>query len=227
MKSQPIEQRVVGVIASLAALARATRLRRPPDLFELRLDALRDSLGEVARALPRLPAPLLLTARHPAEGGQGALRSSTRRELLCRFLDSAAGIDLELRSLEQMQPVLEEIRSRPIDLIISLHDLRETPSTEVLLRLTVAAAAFRPDLIKIATRTDTPAQLARLLAFYRAASRRKISVAAMGIGRLGRTSRRQLGQLGSALLYVSLAEPEIEGQPTWKQLRRARGAYIA
>ena len=50
---------LVAVIASPTALARATRLRHPPDLFELRLDALRHSLGEIARALPKLRAPLL------------------------------------------------------------------------------------------------------------------------------------------------------------------------
>ena len=32
--------RVVGVIASRADLERAVRMRRPPDLFELRLDRL-------------------------------------------------------------------------------------------------------------------------------------------------------------------------------------------
>ena len=54
--------RLVGVIASPTALGRALRSRRPPDLFELRLDALRQSLGAVARALPRLRAPLILIA---------------------------------------------------------------------------------------------------------------------------------------------------------------------
>ena len=73
-----------------AALARATRLRQPPDLFELRLDALRHSLGEMARALPKLRAPLLLTARHPAEGGVGQLRLAQRRSLLWHFFEDAA-----------------------------------------------------------------------------------------------------------------------------------------
>ncbi len=216
---------VVGVVASPAALDRASRLRRPPDLFEMRLDALRDSLGGVTRALPDLRAPLLLTARHRAEGGQGALSAGTRRAMLARFLDRAAAVDLELRSLPPMQPLLEELRRRRIDLFISSHHLHDTPPVEELLRLTKAAAAFRPALIKIATRTDTPAQLERLLAFFRAASRQKIPIAAMGLGDLGIASRRQLSRLGSALLYVSLGHRTIEGQPTLDQLRRARGAY--
>ena len=94
---------LVAVIASPKALARATRLRHPPDLFELRLDALRHSLGEIARALPKLRAPLLFTARHPAEGGVGQLRLAERRALLRHFLEDAAIIDLELRSVGQMK----------------------------------------------------------------------------------------------------------------------------
>src|SRR5205085_6636671 len=98
--------KLVGVVASLAALARATHLRHPPDFFELRLDALRDSLGEVDRAIPKLRAPLILTARHPAEGGLGALSPAARRALLSRFLKQAAFVDLELRSVGQMKRLI-------------------------------------------------------------------------------------------------------------------------
>jgi 3-dehydroquinate dehydratase len=50
-------------------------------------------------------------------------------------------------------------------------------------------------------------------------------VAAMGIGKLGRQSRRRLLSLGSALLYGSVCDPTAEGQPTLTQLCRERGAY--
>ena len=42
---------VVGVIASGADLKRAMRMRRPPDLFELRLDHLADMTDQVQRAV--------------------------------------------------------------------------------------------------------------------------------------------------------------------------------
>jgi 3-dehydroquinate dehydratase len=47
----------------------------------------------------------------------------------------------------------------------------------------------------------------------------------MGIGKLGRESRRQLDRLGSALSYGSLGQANAEGQPSLSQLRRDRGAY--
>lgn len=218
------QNRIVGVIASPTALARATRLRQPPDLFELRLDALRDSLGEVERALPRLGAPLILTARHPSEGGRGRLSLSARRALILRFLPQAAFVDLEFRSLRQMPALLAEIRRRHLGLIISRHDLRHTPSLGELRRFLRSAAALHPSILKVATRTETPAELARLLAFFEEC-RGALPLAAMGMGKLGRESRRRLARLGSALIYVSLDRAVVAGQPTLEQLRRARLAY--
>ncbi len=216
---------LVAVIASPAALVQATRLRHPPDLFELRLDALRHSLGEMARALPKLRAPLLLTARHPAEGGVGQLRLAERRALLRHFLEDATIIDLELRSVGQMKEVIGEMHRRQIELLISLHDLRATPSPNKLHRHARSAAAAGAAIFKVVTRTDTPAQLARLIAFFEA-SRDLLPIAAMGIGKLGLESRYRLDQLGSALTYVSLGRANVAGQASLTQFRRARRAYM-
>ena len=43
--------RVVGVIASRADLERAVRMRRPPDLFELRLDRLAGMADQVEKRI--------------------------------------------------------------------------------------------------------------------------------------------------------------------------------
>ena len=217
--------RIVGVIASAAALARATRLRRPPDLLELRLDALRHSLGEIERALPRLRAPLILTARHPAEGGRGRLSLAARRALLFRFLPEATFIDLEFRSVRQMPALLDEIRRRRLGLIISRHDLGRPPSLGELRRFVHSAAALHPAILKIVIRTETVPELERLLVFFQE-HRSQLPIAGMGVGKLGEQSRRRLAQLGSALTYVSLDQAMVAGQSTLEQLRRARRAYI-
>jgi 3-dehydroquinate dehydratase-1 len=217
---------LVAVIASPTALARATRLHHPPDLFELRLDALRNSLGETARTLPKLRAPLLLTARHPAEGGLGQLRFAERRALLQHFLENAAMIDLELRSVDQMKGIIGEMNRRRIGLLISFHDLRATPSLSELHRHARFAAAAGAAIFKVVTRTDREAQLSRLIAFFEA-DRDLLPIAAMGIGKLGLESRYRLDQLGSALSYASLGRANIAGQPSLSQLRRARRAYTS
>src|ERR1044072_8669908 len=85
---------VVGVIASTDELRLASRMRAPPDLFELRLDHLPDLQMS---QLSRLRRPLILTARHQAEGRQKLLRS--RSDLLQEFLPHARFVDVELRSI--------------------------------------------------------------------------------------------------------------------------------
>lgn len=214
----------VGVIASPAALARATRLRHPPDFFELRLDALRHSLGAVGLAIPKLRAPLILTARHPAEGGLGGLGPAARRALLVRFLEHADLVDLELQSVRHMKPLIRRARGQNTGLILSLHDFEDTPTAAELARKTKAAAAAGATIFKIATRTDTPEQLGRLVSFL-AATPSTLPIAAMGVGKLGLASRKRLAQLGSALTYVSIGAAIVQGQPSWSQLRRTRYTY--
>jgi 3-dehydroquinate dehydratase I len=216
---------LVAVIASPKALARAMRLRHPPDLFELRLDALRHSLGEISRTLPKLRAPLLFTARHPAEGGVGQLRLAERRALLQRFLKDAAIIDLELRSIGQMKEMIGEMHRRQIDLLISRHYLRTTPSPNDLYFDAHSAAAAGAVIFKLVTRTDTQEQLVRLVTFFET-SRDLLPIAAMGIGKLGLESRARLDRLGSALTYASIGRASVAGQPSLNQLRRARRAYM-
>jgi 3-dehydroquinate dehydratase-1 len=224
IKSTAAIGRLVGVIATRAALVRATRLRKPPDLFELRLDAFYRFLDDLESAIAKLRAPLILTARHPGDGGCNRLSPATRRELLLRFLDRAAFIDLELRSLGQMQPVLEQARRDKIGLIISCHHLDDTPPLHHLQRQLKTAVNSHADIFKVATRTDTCVQLDRLIAFFETNSG-ALPLAAMGIGKLGAQSRRRLAQLGSVLVYASLGEPTADGQPSLGKLRRLSRAY--
>src|SRR6266487_1290025 len=101
-----LRARIVGVIASRADLDRALQMRRPPDLFELRLDRLAGIVEQLENKLPRLRAPLIITARHPQEGGANNLSLRQRRELLTRFLPYAEYVDVELRSAFALHSLL-------------------------------------------------------------------------------------------------------------------------
>ncbi len=119
---------IVAVLSSLPDLQRATRMRRLPDFFELRLDALHRELPAIEQILARLSAPLIITARHPAEGGLNNLSASERRALLQRFLPSSAGVDVELRSAAQLRSILATAKERKIKRIISVHDFHRAPT---------------------------------------------------------------------------------------------------
>lgn len=211
--------RVVGVIASRVDLDRAVRMRRPPDLFELRLDRLTAAVVDrLENMLPKLGAPLIITARHPHEGGAGKLSLRKRRALLSRFLPRADYVDVELRSARAMRSLLTLAGEKKIRRIISFHSFKSTPSAQLLSAKAREAKAHRADIFKVATRTDKPMELGRLLDFM-TNSRVNVPLAVMGIGQLGAISRVLLARAGSVLIYASLgAATDVEGQQSLEQL---------
>src|SRR6266513_2372690 len=124
--------RIVGVIASREDLEQALRMRRPPDLFELRLDRLAGIVGRVETKLPKLRAPLIITARHPNEGGSGRLSLRQRRALLSRFLTHADYLDVELRSARALRALLVIAKTKNVRRIISFHEFKSMPSARLL-----------------------------------------------------------------------------------------------
>src|SRR6476469_1158673 len=88
---------LVGVITSRDGLLIATRMKKPPDLFELRLDHFAGAPDSVRKMIPHLPSPIIITARDFREGGAKQLSLQKRRGLLERFLPQARFVDIELR----------------------------------------------------------------------------------------------------------------------------------
>jgi 3-dehydroquinate dehydratase type I len=213
---------IVGVIFSRADLQRALRMRTPPDLFELRLDRLVNCIEEVKAAIDRLPAPFLITARDPREGGANHLSAPRRRSLLLQFLPRAAYVDVELRSARSLAPVLRSAHTHGIPTIISFHDFKTTPPAPQLDEIVSGARSLGADVVKIATRTDTSAQLTALLDFFER-QRGGGNLVAMGIGKLGRASRFAIVRRGCRLNYAHLGAPATSGQLSIRDLRRVLG----
>ena len=160
-----------------------------------------------------------MTARHPQEGGANKLNLRQRRDLLSRFLPHARYIDIELRSAAALQSLGKLARKKKVRRIISFHDLKATPDLARLRVKARKAKSLGADIFKVATRTDTPAQLARLLDFITKKDH-DLAVSAMGMGKLGAISRVLLAYRGSALVYGSVAAAtDIEGQLSLEQLR--------
>jgi len=203
---------------SLADLDSAIQMRKPPDLFELRLDQLARDLDKVEKKLPKLRAPLIMTARHPREGGANQLSTQQRRNLLSRFLPRARYIDVELRSVNALRPLVQAARRKNVGRIVSFHNLKATPDSRILRTKARVAKAHGANIFKLATRTDKPSQLARLFDFMTKKDV-DLAVSVMGIGRLGAISRVLLAHYGSALIYASIGQSRIAGQISLEQLR--------
>lgn len=205
---------VVGTIHSPGALRCALKLKPGQvDILELRVDAFEDSPELLWRAVPRLAAPLLLTVRHPAEGGAATYGPARRRELYRQYLPSVAWVDFEVRSLGSMAAEIQLASEMGVRTIISDHHFRRTPSLDVLQKRFARAQSCGPDLVKVAATARTPVELERLLAFLNWSERKQAGrLSVMGMGRCGQVSRLLLGNCGSVLNYGYLDAPQVPGQ---------------
>jgi 3-dehydroquinate dehydratase-1 len=128
-------------------------------------------------------------------------------------------VDVELRSVPALRSVLERAAANEVAAIISFHDFQTTPRPAQLDRIAERARSLGATLVKVATRTDTQAQLDTLLDFFN--RRRRTPVIAMGIGRLGHSSRLELAHRGCLLNYVHLGSRAAAGQLSIEQWRRS------
>ena len=206
-----VRPKVVAAVHSTGALRRALRLRPGAvGLLEIRVDAFASDPAPLLRALPRLRGPLLITVRHPAEGGAHRLSLARRRALFAQFLPFAQFIDIELRSVKALAPIMAAARARGVGVIVSDHHFKTVPTPARLQHTIRRAHAAGADICKIAALADTPAALARLLALFTAPQPLPLSV--MGMGRFGKISRLLLAQAGSVLNYGYLDQPNASGQ---------------
>lgn len=202
---------VVGTVHSPKSLQRALRLAPGSiDFLELRVDHFANDPRPLLQAIPRLKFPVIVTTRHPAEGGANGLSLSRRRALIMEFLPFAAAIDVELRTAPHVKTILAMARGHRIKVILSSHHFRTMPGPKALDALIRSAAMWQPDVFKIAALTSSAADLGRLISlFTRPAS---VPLSVMGMGEFGKISRLVLARLGSVLNYGYLDQPNASGQ---------------
>jgi 3-dehydroquinate dehydratase-1 len=198
--------------ATLALWGRMSAAEREAacDLIELRLDTLKLAEADLRAGLTGNTLPVLLTARHPAEGGQGPADAAGRMALIEPLLDLASLIDVELRSAQEMRPLVQKAQGRGVRVVGSFHDFQATPSDEVLEGAISFAQPAGLDSVKIATFLNSTDDLTRLIRIASAPQRLRLSC--MGMGPLGRVSRLVLAKCGSLLNYGYLGEANAPGQ---------------
>lgn len=210
---------VVATVHTSAGLRLAKSLGpEDVDFLELRLDALSGDIGAVDRAIPQFRLPILLTVRHPDEGGVGKLSSGQRSELFARFMDHASLVDVELRSVRSMRPVIASAKAGRVIVVISDHHFRGTPGLRRLRERQRLAFEAGADVFKLATAANDPGSMARLLDFSAGNSPGPRGI--MGMGKFGRVSRLALARAGSALNYGYIDRPNAEGQWEARELRK-------
>lgn len=180
------------------------------DIVEIRLDQL---IGEqsIGNKLSKINHPLLLTCRHPDEGGQNQISDPIERQrILEPLLSYASAIDIELAEADSMNEIISKAKNYNIKVILSYHNFKTTPST---LESKAKEAINRgADIVKFATTTNTITELINLFTLLEKISDQNIAV--MGMGKHGKASRLIAAQSGSILNYVAVGSAKIDGQ--WK-----------
>ncbi|MBK8090527.1 MAG: type I 3-dehydroquinate dehydratase [Verrucomicrobiaceae bacterium] len=212
LSSRPL---AVGVVADQDALERLMEMPVSDrdslcDVVELRLDLLGLSAADLRARLAGNTLPLLLTARHPAEGGQAPEDPVARAAMYEPLLDLAALIDIELRSAQEMSTTIKNAHAAGAFVVGSFHDFQITPSDEVLSGAISYGQPAGVDAVKIATFLQSQEDLIRLMKLAAAPNRQRLSV--MGMGPWGRVSRLVLAKCGSLLNYGYIGKANAPGQ---------------
>jgi len=223
-KRIPRRWRVVATAHTMPGLREAAALSPGGgvDLVEIRLDCLgpgNDRWREMAKTIK---VPIIITARHPREGGSGNLSAARRGQMLAAMLPAAALVDVELRSAKNLGALLSSAKKERVDTVISFHDFKGTPSLAALREKVRAGLKLGASVVKVATTLHTPRDLVVLIELQKFSDR----IAAMGMGPLGKVSRLVLPLAGASLVYGYLDRPQVSGQ--WPaKLLAARLSEIA
>lgn len=204
--------RIVGCITTESLLRRSGQeLPGDCDILEVRLDLTGLCDGKwmkLCTAIQALGRPVLLTIRDESHGGQWRGREAERLALYLTGLKSVSAVDIEIgaRALEVLVP---EAHPHGVAVVASFHDFNGTPGLPQLLALESRGRKMGADLVKIATRVNTPAELARLFALPAQATG---PICVMGMGASGAISRVALPCAGANWVYGALETPAVPGQ---------------
>ncbi len=176
------------------------------DMVELRLDGVKDV--DVRAALDGRARPVIVTLRHPSEGGRFVGAEEDRMRLLEEALAAGAEfVDIEWRTGSGAL-----VRSHPDRIVLSLHDFAGVPDdlTQQLHAMARTGAA----VLKIAVTPRRLSDLSQLLGAQSRVTDRRLVV--IGMGSRGIATRVLPARFGSAWMYAG-SEPQT-GQLTADQL---------
>ena len=163
------------------------------DLVELRLDTVRDL--DVEGALADRTRPVLVSCRPVWEGGRFRGSEEERHSILRRALDlGAEWVDLEWHG--GFEALIAERRGRNI--VVSMHDFEGTPDD--LEERYRAMRETGAEVVKIAVRSRSAADVVRLLRLGRA--RRPERLVLVGMGPPGVPTRLLPAHFGSCWTYA-------------------------
>ncbi|MBV0902697.1 type I 3-dehydroquinate dehydratase [Haloarcula salina] len=195
---------LVGVTDDLRAVSGAPSAA---DYVEFRLDRADDPLDQLAAYDGSAP---LIVANRPAWAGGTAGEAERLERLVAAAADDAVGlVDLELETLTEERWVLDELRDRGVELIVSAYDTDRTPSKATLDRWFEETARYG-HLGKVVVRAESRNDALVLLQSLNDAANRGLAVTGHARGTIGQHTRVVGVFYGARLCYAPLPGTETD-----------------
>ena len=191
------------------------------NLLEWRLDVTRKP--EVETVLCQAPLPVIATVRSPHQGGRFVGTKGEQLRLLLRAADAGSSyLDWEFQHGEDLPDELSSIREK---VILSYHNLQETPANSMLESFFNEMAAVRPGVLKLVTLAQKMEDNISLLNLIGQGRKQGLEVVAFCLGSLGRISRVACLLVGGAFTYAALESgaEAAPGQFTLPEMHRLLG----
>jgi 3-dehydroquinate dehydratase-1 len=194
------------------------------DIVEIRLDIwgnfFREEMMEkMARFKDKVGLPMLVSFRggHPFPAWWQPVH--------WRALSHASMIDVEWNPKYPWREIIRNAKKFNLCLMISHHDYQTTPAERNLVKIARAAYAKKADIVKIATRVKTEADIRTLLGLNARFAPKKL-MTVMGMGPMGNLSRIVGPLFHACLLYGYIGTPTASGQLPYRELQeRIRSLY--
>jgi len=212
----------VGTVSTPAGLKALTTPTDDCDLIEVRVDSLRAAgmeVAEVRAALRKRKHPTLLTLRTMVEGGDYPWKSTERILVFEELISCCDAVDLEIKNMKYVKPLLQIARDTQKRVILSTHSLERKLTKGKAERLVENFRAYRVDVYKIASLARTREDLMVLVDVLMQYPQLRLGM--MATGPMAQLSRVVLPALGSKLVYGYIDEPAAPGQPSISEIKAA------
>ncbi len=191
------------------------------DCVELRIDRL-SKVDDVAKLVGAADFPHIIACRTPQFGGffEGSEEDRIER-LVAASRAGAAAVDIEfLAEPAGRDRLIAAARAERTPVLVGYENMQETPPLETLIEGIEAVAALDPDLVKLAVRAQSHADLLTVLsATLRMRVILDIPFAAIALGPHGAPSRPIALALGASFTYCAVEAGGAPGQLTVVEAR--------
>lgn len=212
----------VGTVSTPKGMNALTRKNIESDLIEVRVDSLRTAgmtVDQIKTALRKRKHPVLLTLRTMVEGGQYPWKSTERILVFEELIPLADAVDLEIKNMKYVKPLLQIARDTGKRVILSTHSLERKLTTAKAERLIEDFRAYRVDIYKLASLARTREDLMVLVDLLMKYPQLRLGL--MATGPMAQVSRMVLPALGSKLVYGYVDVPAAPNQPSIGDIKSA------